>query len=154
MLGLRYSGPTSPKTSRCPNHRLLKLHNGLKTPWILCLSILQSLGAWFPNFLSSENLIWILWTTEFRSGLILECNSCSPFPEDICAWSTDTRISPLLVNLSQVLESTFLHNPLKVTVIPVACAQFSLPVIFPLAWFSSGTPQTDCLFSNDLLCLT
>lgn len=58
-----------------PNHRLLKLHNGLKTPWILWLSILQSLGAWFPNFLSSENLIWNLWTTEFRTGLILECNS-------------------------------------------------------------------------------
>lgn len=48
------------------------------------------------------------------------------------SWWTYTSFYPLLVKVSQVLESTFSNNPLRAAVIPVACAPFPLPVIFPL----------------------
>lgn len=48
------------------------------------------------------------------------------------SWCTYTSSNPLLVKVSQVLESTFSNNPLRAAVIPVACAPFPLPVIFPL----------------------
>lgn len=48
------------------------------------------------------------------------------------SWCTYTSFYPLLVKVSQVLESTFSNNPLRAAVIPVACAPFPLPVIFPL----------------------
>lgn len=51
---------------------------------------------------------------------------------------SDTRLVPLLVKLLQLLDSTFLDNPLKVTVIPVACAQFSLSVNFLLIWSNTA----------------
>lgn len=50
------------------------------------------------------------------------------------SWCTYTSFYPLLVKVSQVLESTFSNNPLRAAVIPVACAPFPLPVIFPLLW--------------------
>lgn len=40
------------------------------------------------------------------------------------SWCTDSSLSPLIVELSQVLESALLDNPLKAALVPVTCAPF------------------------------
>ncbi len=45
------------------------------------------------------------------------------------SWCTDSSFSPLLVNLSQVFESSLLDSILKLAVIPVACAPFPTQIL-------------------------
>jgi len=81
----------------------------------------------------------------------------SPVPEEV-SWCTESSFSSLLVNLSQVFESSLLDSILKLVVIPGACAHFLpnffLPVnfAFNILWYS--TPWTAAPFSNDPLWLT
>ncbi len=165
-------------TSRChdtPNHHWLgKLHNGLQSASILCLSSHPpDFRPWFPNemqnLLLSEKRTLDHWATVqlffslaqvrcfwrcfcFRSGLVSLFLKTS---ESGDSWCTDSSFSPLLVKLSQVFESALLDNILKLAVIPVACVlflyNFFLPVnfAFNMLWYS--TLWTATPFSNDLL---
>ncbi len=78
-----------------------------------------------------------LWTTEFffstaqvrrfwRCGLVALFLKTSERGD---SWCTDSSFSPLLVKLSQVLESTLLDSILKLAVIPVACAPFPTQIL-------------------------
>lgn len=63
---------------------------------------------------------------------------------------TDFSLSPLLMNLTQILESVLLHNPLKATVICVAYASFYATCFpFTLLWINVPGDRNTFL-NNDL----
>lgn len=71
------------------------------------------------------------------------------------AWCIDTSLDPLLVKLSQVLESTFLDNYVRTVAIPIVSLPFhttrfpSSPLSINMIWYS--TLWKAKLLSNDLL---
>lgn len=112
---------------------LQKLHTGLQTPWILCLSTLPPTDSWtliskwnakFPfllDHLARVNCSLLLSPGKiFRHRLDIR-TVVAPFLKTSQlggSWWTNTSLSYLLMKLYQAHESTFLDNPLKATIIP------------------------------------
>ncbi len=131
-----------------PNHHWLwKLHTGLQATWILCLSTLppDSVDLDFQmkckNLLSSEKRTLDHWSNspvlflhspgkmlltlslvqKWLGSLFLKTSERGD------SWCTDSSFSPLLVKLSQVVESALLDSILKLAVNPCCLCTFSYP---------------------------
>ncbi len=166
-----------------PNHYWLwKLHTGLQSTWIICLSTLPSdsgtlISKWNVKKNSSEKRTLDHWATVqfffslaqvrcfwqcfcFRSGLVALFLKMSKRGDSWCTLD-DSSFSSLLVKLSQVFESALLDSILNFSslrssqfLVHIFLPSFFLPVnfAFNMLWYS--TPWTATPFSNDPLWLT
>ncbi len=78
------------------------------------------------SFFSTAQVRWFWRCLWFRSGLVALFLKTSERGD---SWCTDSSFSPLLLKLSQVVESALLDCILKLAVIPVACAPFPTQIL-------------------------